>query len=104
MVGPVARLLPLGKHVKRFPKDRLSQLGNELDQIEASCPGFDPASTRVSWSWPGLAGELDAPNSISLSAMASPTAHESGPLVTLVRRRTVAKVDSNLFVVRRSFS
>ena len=63
MVGPVARLLPLGNHVKRFSKDRLSQLGNELDQIEASCPGFDPASTRVSWRWPGLAGELDAPSS-----------------------------------------
>jgi hypothetical protein len=31
--------------------------------------------------------------------MASPAACEPGPLVTLVRRRTVAKVDSIGFVV-----
>ena len=39
--------------------------------------------------------------SISLNAMASPAAREPGPLVTLVRSRTVANVDSIGFVVLR---
>jgi hypothetical protein len=39
--------------------------------------------------------------SISLNAIASPAAFEPGPLVTLVRCRTVAKVDS---IVILSFS
>ena len=39
--------------------------------------------------------------SMSLNAIASPAAREPGPLVTLVRCRTVAKVDSMGFVVRR---
>jgi hypothetical protein len=39
--------------------------------------------------------------SISLDAVAIPAAFEPGPLVTLVRCRTVAKVDSIGFVVRR---
>ena len=39
--------------------------------------------------------------SISLNAIASPAAREPGPRVTLVRCRTVAKVDSIGFVVRR---
>ena len=38
---------------------------------------------------------------MSLNAMASPAAREPGPLVTLVRCRTVAKVDSIGLVVRR---
>ena len=38
---------------------------------------------------------------MSLNAMASPAAREPAPLVTLVRCRTVAKVDSIGFVVRR---
>ncbi len=36
---------------------------------------------------------------MSLKAIASPAARDPGPLVTLVRRRTVAKVDSIGFVV-----
>jgi hypothetical protein len=40
-------------------------------------------------------------DSISLNAIASPAAREPGPLVTLVRCRTVAKVDSIGFVVRK---
>lgn len=39
--------------------------------------------------------------SITLYAMASPAAREPDPLVTFVRSRTVAKVDSIGFVVRR---
>jgi hypothetical protein len=38
---------------------------------------------------------------MSLNAIATPAALEPGPLVTLVRSRTVAKVDSIGFVVRR---
>ena len=38
-------------------------------------------------------------DSISLKAMANPAAFEPGPLLTLVRSRTVAKVDSSGFVV-----
>ena len=40
-------------------------------------------------------------DSISLNAIASPAAREPGPLVTLVRWRTVAKVDSIGLLVRR---
>jgi len=40
-------------------------------------------------------------DSMSLKAMASPAARDPGPLVTLVRCRTVAKVDSIGLVVRR---
>jgi hypothetical protein len=40
-------------------------------------------------------------DSISLNAIATPAAREPGPLVTRVRSRTVAKVDSIGFVVRR---
>jgi hypothetical protein len=40
-------------------------------------------------------------DSMSLNAMARPAAREPGPLVTLVRCRTVAKVDSIGSVVRR---
>ena len=40
-------------------------------------------------------------DSISLNAIASPAAREAGPLVTLVRRRTVANVDSIGLVVLR---
>ena len=39
--------------------------------------------------------------SMSLNAIASPAAREPGPRVILVRCRTVAKVDSIGFVVRR---
>src|SRR5215204_4314124 len=39
--------------------------------------------------------------SMSLNAIARPAAFDPGPLVTLVRCRTVAKVDSIGFVVRR---
>ena len=38
---------------------------------------------------------------MSLNAIASPAALDPGPLVTLVRCRTVANVDSIGFVVRR---
>jgi hypothetical protein len=38
---------------------------------------------------------------MSLNAIASPAARELEPLVTLVRRRTVAKVDSIGLMVRR---
>ena len=47
------------------------------------------------------ARQRDCADSMSLNAMASPAAREPGPLVTLVRWRTVAKVDSIGFVVRR---
>ncbi len=40
-------------------------------------------------------------DSISLKAIATPAAREPGPLVTRVLSRTVAKVDSIGFVVRR---
>ncbi|QYC41824.1 hypothetical protein Nocox_21090 [Nonomuraea coxensis DSM 45129] len=40
-------------------------------------------------------------DSISLNAIASPAARDPGPLVTLVRCRTVANVDSIGLVVRR---
>src|SRR6266851_10479910 len=43
------------------------------------------ALTSRQWSWA---------DSMSLNAIASPAAREPGPLVTLVRCRTVAKVDS----------
>src|SRR5215831_2303031 len=43
------------------------------------------ALTMRQWSWADW---------ISLKAMASPAARDPGPLVTLVRCRTVAKVDS----------
>jgi hypothetical protein len=36
-----------------------------------------------------------------LNAIASPAVREPGPLVTLLVKRTVAKVDSMRFVVRR---
>ena len=39
--------------------------------------------------------------SMSLNAMASPAARDPGPLVILLRWRTVAKVDSIGLVVRR---
>jgi hypothetical protein len=39
-----------------------------------------------------------------LKAMASPAAREPGPLVTFVRWRTVANVDSIGLVVRRCFA
>ena len=39
--------------------------------------------------------------SMSLNAIATPAALEPGPLVTRCRSRTVAKVDSIGFVVRR---
>jgi hypothetical protein len=38
---------------------------------------------------------------MSLKAMASPAARDPGPLVTLVRSRTVAKVDSMGLVIFR---
>src|SRR6266849_8940219 len=50
------------------------------------------ALTMRQWSWA---------DSMSLKAMAGPAAREPGPLVTLVRCRTVAKVDSIGLVVRR---
>lgn len=40
-------------------------------------------------------------DSISLNAIARPAAREPGPLVTFVRCRTVAKVDSIGLVVRK---
>lgn len=43
----------------------------------------------------------DWADSMSLKAMASPAAREPRPLVTLVRWRTVAKVDLMGLVVRR---
>src|SRR6267154_2314023 len=44
------------------------------------------ALTMRQWSWA---------DSMSLKAMASPAAREPGPLVTLVRCRTVANVDND---------
>jgi hypothetical protein len=60
-----------------------------------------PARTRAT-RWGALtARQRSCADSISLNAMASPAAREPGPLVTLVRCRTVAKADSIGFVVRR---
>ena len=53
-----------------------------------------PARTRAT-RWGALtARHRSCADSISLNAMASPAARDPGPLVTLVRCRTVAKVDS----------
>ena len=50
------------------------------------------------------ARQRDWADSMSLKAMASPAAREPGPLVTFVRWRTVANVDSIGLVVRRCFA
>src|SRR5262249_21765409 len=60
-----------------------------------------PARTRAT-RWGALTARQRCwAASMSLKAMARPAAFEPGPLVTLVRRRTVAKVDSIGLVVRR---
>jgi hypothetical protein len=60
-----------------------------------------PARTRAT-RWGALTARQRAwAASMSLNAMASPAAFEPGSLVTLVRWRTVAKVDSIGLVVRR---
>ena len=48
-----------------------------------------------------MARHLAWADSMSLNAIATPAAREPGPLVTRCRSRTVAKVDSIGFVVRR---
>ena len=45
--------------------------------------------------------QCDWADAMSLNAIASPAAREPGPLVTLVRCRTVANVDSIGLVVHR---
>jgi hypothetical protein len=60
----------------------------------------------TAWAQPGGAEPLTARRracvaSISLNAVAGPAALEPGPLVTLVRNRTVANVDSIGWVVLR---
>src|SRR5438477_2172586 len=53
-----------------------------------------PARTRAT-RWGALtARQRSCADSMSLNAIASPAAREPGPLVTFVRWRTVAKVDS----------
>src|ERR1035441_7581961 len=53
-----------------------------------------PARTRAT-RWGALtARQRSCADSMSLNAMASPAAREPGPLVTLLRCLTVAKVDS----------
>jgi hypothetical protein len=47
------------------------------------------------------ARRLACADAMSLNAMATPAARVPGPLVTRVRKRTVAKVDSIGLVVRR---
>src|SRR5262249_22061886 len=60
-----------------------------------------PARTRAT-RWGALTARQRAwADSMSLKAMASPAAREPGLLVTLVRWRTVAKVDSIGLAVRR---
>ena len=60
-----------------------------------------PTRTRAT-RWGALtARQRSCADSISLNAIARPAAREPGPLVILVRCRTVAKVDSMGFVVRR---
>ena len=59
-----------------------------------------PARTRAT-RWGALtARQRSCADSMSLKAIASPAAREPGPLVILVRCRTVAKVDSIGLVVR----
>ncbi len=53
-----------------------------------------PARTRATRCGALMARQRSWADSISLKAMASPAAREPGPLVTLVRCLTVAKVDS----------
>ena len=60
-----------------------------------------PARTRATRCGPLTARQRSWAASISLNAMASPAAREPGPLVTLVRSRTVENVDSIGFVVLR---
>src|SRR5215471_16485838 len=60
-----------------------------------------PARTRATRCGAFTARQRASAASISLNAIARPAAREPGPLVTLVRCRTVAKVDSIGLVVRR---
>ena len=60
-----------------------------------------PARTRATRCGAFTARQRASAASISLNAIASPAAREPGPLVTLLLKRTVAKVDSMGFVVRR---
>src|SRR5512146_2652672 len=63
-----------------------------------------PARTRTTRGGAFTARQRAWADSMSLNAIASPAAREPGPLVTLVtlvRWRTVAKVDSIGLVVRR---
>ena len=53
-----------------------------------------PARTRATRWGAFTARQRSCADSISLNAIARPAAREPGPLVTLVRCRTVAKVDS----------
>src|SRR2546430_4621779 len=63
-----------------------------------------PARTRAS-RWGALtARQRSCADSMSLNAMARPAAREPGPLVILVRCRTVAKVDSIGFVTGMKIS
>ena len=60
-----------------------------------------PARTRATRCGAFTARQRASAASISLNATASPAPREPGPLVTLLLKRTVAKVDSMGFVVRR---
>lgn len=60
-----------------------------------------PARTSATSCGAFTARQRACADSISLNAIASPAAREPDPLVTLVLCRTVAKVDSIGFVVRR---
>src|SRR6478609_5897119 len=60
-----------------------------------------PARTRATRWGAFTARHLDCAASMSLNAIARPAAREPGPLVTLLRCLTVAKVDSIGLVVRR---
>jgi hypothetical protein len=61
-----------------------------------------PARTRATRCGAFTARQRASAASISLNAIASPAAREPGPLVTLLLKRTVAKVDSIVILSRSS--
>ena len=106
-------------HVEIVRTDLLNRLGIPVGELRfaggvdsrvAGSPGRSasfplmkvaPARTSATRCGALTMRQWSCADSISLNAMASPAARDPGPLVILVRCRTVAKVDSIGLVVRR---